>query len=123
MNPADAAARGLTPGAVVRVYNDRGAFLAGLAVSDDIRPGVAQIATGAWYDPVERGTVGSLDVHGNPNLVTQDVGASRLSQGCAAQSVLVQVEGFEGPLPPITAFDPPPFIQPDLSGIPSTDRT
>jgi biotin/methionine sulfoxide reductase len=120
MNPADAAARGLAPGAVVRVYNDRGAFLAGLAVSDDIRPGVVQIATGAWYDPVDRGAIGSLDAHGNPNLVTQDVGASRLSQGCAAQSVLVQVEGYERPLPPITAFDPPAFVQPNLSDIPST---
>jgi biotin/methionine sulfoxide reductase len=110
MNPVDAAARGLAPGDIVRVYNDRGAFLAGLAISDSIRSDVVTIATGAWYDPVHRGTIGSLDKHGNPNLVTQDVGASRLSQGCAAQSVLVQVERHDGPLPPITAFDPPPFV-------------
>ncbi len=109
INPVDAANRGLIPGDIVRVYNDRGAFLAGLAVSDSIRPSVVTIATGAWYDPVQRGIIGSLDKHGNPNMVTQDVGASGLSQGCAAQSVLVQVERYHG-IPPITAFDPPTFV-------------
>lgn len=110
MNPADAAARGLETGMVARVYNDRGAFLAGVKVTDDIRPGVVQIATGAWYDPLERGQIGSLDKHGNPNMVTHDIGASRLSQGCAAQSALVEVERYDEPLPPITAYDPPPMV-------------
>jgi len=103
LNTSDAAARDIEAGDVVRVFNDRGAFLAGVALSDGIRPGVAQIATGAWYDPDERG----LDKHGNPNVVTPDVGASRLSQGCAAQSALVQIERYDGPLPPVTAFEPP----------------
>ena len=102
-NPADAAARDIEAGDVVRVFNDRGAFLAGVALSDGIRPGVAQIATGAWYDPDGSG----LDKHGNPNVVTPDVGASRLSQGCAAQSALVEIERYDGPLPAITAFEPP----------------
>ncbi len=110
MNIADASARGLAHGDVVRVFNDRGAFLAGLVVSDAIRPGVVQIATGAWYDPLVAGEIGTLDKHGNPNAVTQDVGASSLSQGCAAQSALVQVERFNGELPPITAFQPPQFV-------------
>ena len=109
MHPDDAAARGLKAGDVVRVHNDRGAFLAGLRLSDGLRRRVVQIATGAWYDPLEPGTVGSLDTHGNPNMVTRDVGTSSLSQGCAAQSVLVEVERFDGPLPPITAHNPPAF--------------
>jgi biotin/methionine sulfoxide reductase len=66
-----------------------------------------QIATGAWYDPLERGVIGSLDKHGNPNVLTPDRPSSRLGQGCAAQSTLVQVERWEGPAPEITAFDPP----------------
>jgi len=38
------------------------------------------------------------------------VPASGLSQGCAAQSCLVQIERFEGALPPVSAFDPPRFV-------------
>ena len=47
----DAAARGLRDGDLVRIFNDRGACLAGLAVDDAVRAGVAQLSTGAWYDP------------------------------------------------------------------------
>lgn len=109
LNREDARARGIHDGDVVRVFNDRGAFLAGVILSDDIRPGVAQIATGAWYDPLEPGRIGTLDKHGNPNMVTPDIGTSRLGQGCSAQSALVEIARFTGDLPAITAFDPPPF--------------
>src|SRR5262249_33278191 len=50
MHPSDAAARGLRDGDLVRIFNDRGVCLAGLAVDDAVRPGVAQLSTGAWYD-------------------------------------------------------------------------
>lgn len=70
----------------------------------------AAVATGAWYDPVDPDTDGSLDAHGNPNMVTPDTGTSALAQGCSAQSALVEVERFTGPLPPIRAFQPPRFV-------------
>ena len=92
------------------MFNDRGACLAGAVVTERVAPRVAKLSTGAWWDPVEPGVPGSLDKHGNPNVLTRDVGASSLSQGCAAQSCLVQVERFDGELPPITAFDPPRFV-------------
>ena len=38
-------------GDIVRLYNDRGACLAGAVLSDALRRGVVQLATGAWYDP------------------------------------------------------------------------
>lgn len=107
---ADAVARGISEGDVVRVFNERGAFLAGARVSDGLLAGVAQIATGAWYDPVEPGRIGALDVHGNPNMVTADRPASKLSQGCAAQSALVQIERYDAEPPPVRAFDPPAFV-------------
>jgi biotin/methionine sulfoxide reductase len=110
LNVEDAAERGIAAGDVVRVFNDRGAFLAGAVLSDRMRRGVVQISTGAWYDPEEPGLAGTLDKHGNPNMVTPDVGTSRLGQGCSAQSALVEIERFEGEPPPITAFDPPPFV-------------
>jgi biotin/methionine sulfoxide reductase len=103
----DAAARGIQSGSVVRVFNDRGALLAGAIVTDEIRPGVVQLATGAWFDPLEPGVPGSLDKHGNPNVLTLDRGTSQLAQGSSAQTTLVEVEVFAGEPPPVTAFDPP----------------
>jgi biotin/methionine sulfoxide reductase len=40
-------------------------------------------------------------------VLTRDAGTSRLAQGCAGQLSLVEIERFDGPLPPIKAFDPP----------------
>lgn len=107
MNPQDAGARGLQEGDIVRLFNDRGACLAGLVLSEAVSPGVVQLATGAWFDPVEAGRIGSLDAHGNPNVLTRDIGASSLSQAPSAQSCLVEIEKFDGPLPPIRAFVAP----------------
>ncbi|MBX8605662.1 molybdopterin guanine dinucleotide-containing S/N-oxide reductase [Pseudomonas cichorii] len=107
LNRSDAQARGVSDGDVVRVFNERGAFLAGVIVSDDIRPGVVQIATGAWFDPLVHGQKGSLEKHGNPNMITLDVGASSLSQGCAAQTASVEIVRWDGELPEVTAFEPP----------------
>ncbi|MEM7408555.1 MAG: molybdopterin-dependent oxidoreductase [Pseudomonadota bacterium] len=106
MHPNDAAQRGLADGDVVRIYNDRGACLAGVELSDALMPGVVQLSTGAWYDPDATG----LCVHGNPNVLTRDKGTSRLSQGPSAHTCLVQVEAWTGELPPVTAFDPPPLL-------------
>jgi anaerobic selenocysteine-containing dehydrogenase len=48
IHPGDAAARGITDGARVRVWNDRGAFEAGARVSDDTRPDVLVAPMGWW---------------------------------------------------------------------------
>ncbi|MDU0339214.1 molybdopterin guanine dinucleotide-containing S/N-oxide reductase [Bosea rubneri] len=110
IHPEDARARGLGDGDIVRVFNERGACLAGIVVSDAVMPGVVQMATGAWYDPLEPGRVGSLDKHGNPNVLTQDRGSSRLGQATIAHSCLVEIVRHEGELPPITCYEPPPLI-------------
>jgi biotin/methionine sulfoxide reductase len=111
INPADAAARGIADGDVVRLYNDRGACLAGAVVTDRIQPRAVQLATGAWYDPAEPGVPGSLDRHGNPNVLTLDKGTSKLAQGPIAHTTLVQIERFEGEPPPVGAFVPPEIIR------------
>jgi len=107
MHPADAAARNLTPGQVVRVHNRRGACLAGLVVTNDLRPGVVQLSTGAWYDPADPSERPPLCRHGNPNVLTADVATSRLSQACSGAHTLVEVVGYEGEPPPVRAWDPP----------------
>jgi biotin/methionine sulfoxide reductase len=107
LHPRDAAARGIRDGDVVRIYNDRGACLAGAVLSDALQPGVVQLATGAWYDPDDPAADKPLCVHGNPNVLTRDIGTSQLAQGCTGQLCRVEIERFEDPLPPIKAFDPP----------------
>lgn len=107
LNPADAAARGIEAGDVVRIFNDRGSCLAGAVLFDGLSAGVIQLSTGAWYDPVDPADPATLDKHGNPNVLTQDRGTSRLAQGPSAQSCLVEIERFRGEAPAVTAFVPP----------------
>jgi biotin/methionine sulfoxide reductase len=111
IHPAAAATRGIADGDIVRLFNERGACLAGAIVSEDVRSGVVRMQTGAWYDPLEPGKTGSLDRHGNPNVLTQDRGTSKLGQGPIAESVLVEVERWEGELPEITVGGKPNTTQ------------
>lgn len=107
LHPDDAARRGIKGGDLCRVFNDRGATLAGAIVSDTVMPGVVRLSTGSWYDPAAE-TPG-LDKNGNPNVLTADIGASDLTQGCTAHTCLVDVERFDGDPPPVTAYDLPRF--------------
>lgn len=111
IHPDDASARGLADGDVVRVFNDRGACLAGVMIDDRLRPSVVQLPTGAWYDPADPSDPDSMCVHGNPNVLTDDVGTSSLAHGCTGAHVLVQVEKFDGALPPVQAHEPPVIRQ------------
>jgi len=105
LNRADAAARGIAEGDIVELFNDRGRCLAGAILSEAIMPGVARLATGAWFDPWEGG-----DRHGNPNILTLDRGASGFSQGCSAQSCLVEARKYQGNAPPVEAFTLPRIV-------------
>jgi biotin/methionine sulfoxide reductase len=125
LHPDDARARGIADGDVVRIFNDRGGCLAGAVLTDAIRPGVARLPTGAWYDPVPAGPVPAgagtgqvsdgtgppLCAHGNPNVLTADVPSSRLSQGCTGQHALVEIERYQGEPPPVTVGSPPPLLR------------
>lgn len=105
----DATARGIADGDLVRVFNDRGACLAAARLSDRIRRGVVRLSTGAWFDPADQGSNMPLEKHGNPNALTLDIGASKLSQGCIAQTCLVEIERFDGVAPAVTAHQMPAF--------------
>ena len=111
IHPDDAARRGISHGDVVRVFNQRGACLAGAVLNPDLRAEVVKLSTGAWWDPDVPGQSNSLDRHGNPNALTRDIGASRLSQGCTAQTCLVEIERFEGNPPPLQVFSLPAFTK------------
>jgi biotin/methionine sulfoxide reductase len=87
IHPDDAETRGIATGDLLRVFNARGACRAQAEVSADILPGVVALPTGAWFgDPGD-----NIDPDGNPNVLTMDVGTSRLGQGCSAHTALVEV--------------------------------
>jgi len=111
MNPIDAKSRGITQGDIVRVFNDRGSCLCGVNITNDVIPGVVIISTGAWYDPVEPNDPKSMCKHGNPNVLSPDIGTSKLGQGPAAHSCLAEIEIYDGPTQDITAFNPPEIIE------------
>ena len=103
LHPDDAAARGIAAGDVVEVESARGRCLAGAVLDAGVMPGVALMATGAWFDLDAEG----LERHGNPNVLSFDRGTSRLAQGPSALSVLVEVRRHAGTPPPLTVHQPP----------------
>lgn len=110
MSAADASARKLDNGDIVRVYNDRGQVLAGVVISKDYPAGVMRIQEGAWYSPLEGGKAGTLCTYGDPNVLSADIGTSQLAQGPSAHSALVQVERFTGAVPAPSGFSGPEIV-------------
>lgn len=102
LHPDDAAAHGITDGMVVRLFNDRGSCLAVARLTPGLVRGVAMLPTGSTYDPD-----GAADRGSNPNVLTRDIGTSEIGQGSSAQSCLVAIEPFTGPVPEIRTFAPP----------------
>jgi biotin/methionine sulfoxide reductase len=110
INPQDAAVRGIAEGDVVRVFNRRGACLAGATLTDAVSRGVARLACGAWYDP-DGDSENAVCAHGNANVLTRDHGTSKLGQGPSSATVLVEIERCSEPPPPVRAFVPPPMAE------------
>jgi len=85
IHPVDATARKINDGEVVRVKNHRGSCLARASFNDGVLKGVVALPTGAWLADGD-------DPHGNPNVLTHDIGTSRLGQGTSAHTAMVEVE-------------------------------
>jgi len=68
INSADARARGIGDGDMVRVFNDRGEMVIPARVTERLMPGVVDVPHGAWYDPDEE----SVDRGGCANVLTKD---------------------------------------------------
>ncbi len=104
VHPLDAAERCIVQNDIVRVFNERGACLAGARLDDALMRGVVVMPTGAWFDANDS----SLERHGNPNVLTMDRGTSRLAQGSSAHSALVEIASWsDGEPPEVRAFDAP----------------
>lgn len=107
IHPDDAKRRGIQPGDTVEIRNVRGSVLASADISERIMPGVIQLPTGAWYDPVDPQAAQPLCRHGNPNVLTLDVGTSSLAQGCCGQITTVEIARYTQTAPQVQAFEPP----------------
>ncbi len=93
IHPADAMSRGIKDGDIVKVYNDRGAVLCILEVTERIKPGVAHSYYGSGkYDPLEPGNPASIDKGGCVSILTPDRVLSRNAPGMAPNSCLVEIE-------------------------------
>ena len=108
MHPDDAAARGIADGDIIRLFNARGACLAGVRVTDGHPrrrdPAADRRLVRSRRSRARRCRSACTAI---PNVLTRDVGTSSLAQGCTGQLTTVEVERFNGNLPPIQAYDPP----------------
>ncbi|TLP44948.1 Asp-tRNA(Asn)/Glu-tRNA(Gln) amidotransferase GatCAB subunit C [Cohaesibacter sp. CAU 1516] len=109
LHPETAKERGIKDGGFVRIFNERGATLAAISVTDGMRRDCISLPTGAWLD-IAQVDGEALEVHGNPNVLTIDKGTSGLAQGNIAHTTLVFVESWDKPLPPLSIDKPPRFV-------------
>ncbi len=108
LNAREAMKRGLKDGDLMRLFNDTGAVLCGVRVVDWVADNVVALPTGAWFSPDPQAPETCL--HGNPNTLSTDRGTSRLSQGPAPNSTLVQAEKYTGAVNPVAVHTPPDFL-------------
>lgn len=81
LHPDDAQPRGLEGGAWVRIFNDRGEFLARCVVTDAVRPGVA-LAPGLWW--TQHSPAGG-NVNQTTSAALTDMGAGATFYDCLVE--------------------------------------
>ena len=89
IDAVDAAARGIEEGALVRVWNDRGAMVLRATVSDRVRPGLVAVPFGWALDAAEGGGC---------NVLTNDA-STDLGRNAAFHDNLVEVALADAPEP------------------------
>ncbi|MEU1236458.1 molybdopterin-dependent oxidoreductase [Micromonospora aurantiaca] len=88
LHPDDAAARGLADGDAVRVHNDRGAFLAAVAVDEATRPGCAFTYKAYWA----RRSPGRSTVNAVTGVRDTDLGEAPTFHDCRVEVEPVPAE-------------------------------
>ena len=86
ISTVDAEPRGIKDGDMVKVFNDRGAMVIPVEVTERIMPGVVDVPQGAWFTPDPDG----VDRGGCPNVLTRDEPSPGGAMPC--NTGLVQVE-------------------------------
>jgi len=119
MNPADAEARSIEHGDVVKIFNERGTVLAGAYVTERIMAGAVGMDHGAKYDPV---LPGEIDRGGAINTIVPRNPVSQNTVGMAVSGFLVQVEkadleGLQAKYPEVFARECHVAAGPCIAGI------
>jgi anaerobic selenocysteine-containing dehydrogenase len=96
INPADAAARGIKDGDIVKLMNERGTVLGGAIVWERIMPGVTYQDHGARSDMISTEPGASIDRGGANNLISPANGTSQNCWGMATSGYLVDVQKVTG---------------------------
>lgn len=109
IHPDAAADHSICDGDMVCLSNERGRCLASAVLTSGIRPDTLALATGAWFDP-QMIDGASLEVHGNPNVLTIDKGTSELAQANIAHTAMVKIAKWEGTVPKVSVHLPPAFV-------------
>jgi predicted molibdopterin-dependent oxidoreductase YjgC len=111
LNPADARPRDIKDGDIIKIFNDRGALLAGVWLTERIRPGVIYINHGARWDPI---VPGELDRGGSINTITPHKTTSKNATGMVSSGFLVDIAVAD--LDEIKKQHPEPFRRPYHQG-------
>jgi len=96
INPVDAEARGIKHEDIVMAFNDLGKLLAGAYVTERIKPGTVRMFYGAFWEPEDPRTPGSLDRGGSGNVLTSNEPQSCHSHLHRIQHMMVEVRKWEG---------------------------
>jgi trimethylamine-N-oxide reductase (cytochrome c) len=86
INPADAAARGIHDGDIVKVFNDQGIILTGARITERVLPGAVMVHKGSRVDPIAPG----LDRGGAANLISPPRPISKHCWGFAVSGYLCE---------------------------------
>ncbi len=97
---------------IVKVYNKRGSCICSVILSKSIVRNVLMLPTGAWFSPENYSSKKLSCNHGNPNILTPDIGTSDLAQGPSAHSCLVSLKKInKTSLKKLKVFNPPKIIK------------
>jgi trimethylamine-N-oxide reductase (cytochrome c) len=99
----DAQANGIKDGDLVELYNDRGALIAGAAVTDKIMKGVVSLEEGNWIQLDSRGRCNS----GAINMITTSIASSGLSQATSANTCIASIKRCDDAESENRAYEPP----------------
>ena len=94
VNPLDAESLGLRNGDIAKVFNERGAVLGGVRVTERIRQGVVYMDHGANSDVIVAG-LGGLDRGGAINHICPTATSSKHANGEVTSGYLVGVEKMD----------------------------
>jgi len=96
VHPSDAEPRGINEGDIIKLYNDRGAVLGVVHITERVKPGVVHsYCSSIRYDPLEPGKPYSIDKAGCVNMLSSARMLSKNAPGMAPNSCLIEIEKWE----------------------------